>query len=291
MRQISIIIVNYNTRQLLSDCIETIRTYTDGIDFEIIVVDNGSSDGSEEYITNLYPDIIWIDSGDNIGFGKANNLGAKHSKGEYLFFLNSDTILKNNALQYFVEYMHSREADKIGILGGYLHNGLGNASSSYGRFPSPISEIEYVVARIWRRKKADNAAACKVDWVSGADMFIKRSLFEDIGGFDPMIFMYYEETDLQYRLSEAGYNQYVIPGPEIIHFESGSAGGRGLTYRKFIMSQRSYNYYIRKHFKGLKYIAYRLFMCVYRLTIFITTDWSLREKFEAYASVLSGRQR
>ena len=290
MRQVSVIIVSYNTKHLLSDCIESIMAHTADIDFEIIVVDNNSNDGSEEYIKTAYPNVIWLNSGGNIGFGRANNLGAKHSQGEYLFFLNSDTVLKNNALRYFTEHMRTHETKNIGILGGYLYDEQGGINFSYGDFPSPASEIKYIVGKIFRKKRhydiTNNRA---VDWISGADMFMRRCVFEDIGGFDPAIFMYYEDTDLQYRLFKAGYRQYIIADPEIVHLESGSSGGKGLTYRKFIMSQTSYNHYIRKHFHGIRYVAYRLFMCLYRLTIFITADWNLGEKISAYKLVLFGK--
>lgn len=290
MRQVSIIIVSYNTRLLLADCIESIMEHTVDIDFEIIVVDNNSADGSKEYVRGIYPNVIWIDSGNNIGFGRANNLGAQYAQGEYLLFLNSDTLLKNNALQYFIKYMHVLGSDKVGILGSWLYDREGHINLSYGDFPTPSSEMKYVFGKITNRKASDDTTVIRtVDWVSGADMFIKRSLFEDMGGFDPNIFMYYEETDLQYRLSESGYGRYIIPGPEIIHLECGSSDGKRLTYRKFLMSQHSYNYYIRKHFQGIRYVAYRLFLCLYRLSIFITADWSMQEKLKAYGTVLSGK--
>ena len=89
---VSIIIVNYNTRQLLADCLASIFKETSGFSYEVIIVDNASRDGSQDFICQLYPQVIWINSGKNLGFGRANNLGAKVAKGEYLFLLNSDTV-------------------------------------------------------------------------------------------------------------------------------------------------------------------------------------------------------
>lgn len=117
---VSIIIVNYNTRQLLANCLASIFKETRDVSYEVIVVDNASSDGSRDFICLLYPQVIWINSGENLGFGRANNLGVKNAKGEYLFFLNSDTILLNNAIKVFWEYVHMHANDRLGVIGGWL---------------------------------------------------------------------------------------------------------------------------------------------------------------------------
>lgn len=119
--KVSIIIVNYNTKELLDNCIESIYAQTEEVEFETIVVDNASSDGSEEFIKEKYPFIKWINSGGNVGFGKANNIGAEHAAGEFLFLLNPDTILKNNVLKLFYQHMkENANKDQLGALGCYL---------------------------------------------------------------------------------------------------------------------------------------------------------------------------
>lgn len=125
MMNVSIIIVNYNTKVLLGQCLESVFEMTRDIAFEVLVVDNASSDGSEEYITSKFADVVWINSGGNLGFGRANNLGAEHAKGEYLFLLNSDTILKNNAVKIFYDYMQSHKDERIGALGAWLYDDMG----------------------------------------------------------------------------------------------------------------------------------------------------------------------
>ena len=99
MIDVSIIIVNYNTKLLLADCLRTVHQMTRDIRYEVIVVDNASSDDSEAYIKSQFPEVVWINSGGNIGFGRANNLGASYATGKYLFLLNSDTLLRNNAVR------------------------------------------------------------------------------------------------------------------------------------------------------------------------------------------------
>ena len=286
MLQVSIILVNYNTKDLLANCLKSIYEQSFGIQFEIIVVDNASTDGSEEHIKILFPNVIWINSCTNLGFGRANNLGASKATGEYLFMLNSDTILKNNAIAMFLEYMQKYENQHLGIIGGYLRDSHGNINFSYGTFPSAAQEFRYIVNKIFGDKVS--VATRSVDFVSGADMFMKRELFNLIGGFDPNIFMYYEETDLQYRLHDAGYVQKIIEGPDIIHFEGGSEI-KNFTYNRFIMSQKSYNYYIKKHFYNLNYLFMRVTLILLRLSLFITTDWSFKEKVSAYKLTLLGK--
>lgn len=105
-------------------------------------------------------------------------------------------------------------------------------------------------------------------------------------GFDKNIFMYYEETDLQYRIAQRGLLRKIIPGPRIIHLEGGSFENNGLSLKRFVMAQTSYNYYLRKNFHGLDYYFNRIMLCLIRLTIFVTTNWTISEKFKAYKLVL-----
>lgn len=130
---VSIIIVNYNTKRLTCQCIDSIIEKTEGVSFEIIVVDNNSTDGSQELLSHDNR-IVFIEAGENLGFGKANNLGFKKSTGKYLFFLNSDTILLNNALLYFFDFYESFKG-RIGGVGCLLENDKGLHIHSYADFP------------------------------------------------------------------------------------------------------------------------------------------------------------
>lgn len=283
---VSIIIVNYNTKQLLSDCIDSIYRQTIGVDFEVIVVDNASTDESEVCICHRFPDIKWISSGENLGFGRANNLGVQYAKGEYLFFLNSDTVLCNNAVGIFYEYAQIHKNEKIGVLGARLLDDKLRPNKSYGNFPSPKNEIYYLLEKLGIKNNMNILKNKDIDYVIGADMFIRKNIFKYFGGFDPKIFMYYEETDLQYRMANKGLIRRIIEGPQIIHLEGGSFGSLGLTLNRFIMAQKSYNYYLKKHYTGFKYILYKMMVCLVRLSLFFTTDWSIKDKFKAYKIVL-----
>lgn len=283
---VSIIIVNYNTKQLLADCLDTVYAKTQDVEFEVIVVDNASSDSSEEYICTQFPLVHWINSGGNLGFGRANNLGAQYASGEYLFFLNSDTLLLNNAALEFLTYARVHQPASIGTLGSWLLDKDENPNSSFGFFPCARNEIKYLMGYYKLPKVEETATEKSVDYVTGADMFVKKSTFEHLGGFDPHIFMYYEETDLQYRIAQAGLSRKIIHGPRIVHLEGGSFGNKSLTFRRFAMAQQSYNYYLSKHFSGLRYAYNKVMLCLIRLTLLFTTDWPLRERIRAYAAVL-----
>lgn len=284
---VSIIMVNYNTKQLLADCLATVFKKTKDVAFEVIVVDNASTDGSEDYIKELYPNVKWINSGDNIGFGRANNLGAKYSIGKYLFFLNSDTLLLNNAVRIFFDYAEIHLQKKIGILGSWLLNKNELPNNSFGFFPCAKNEINYLLGKYHLPTKEDIVTEKDVDYITGADLFIEKRLFDELDGFDKNIFMYYEETDLQYRIAQRSLLRKIIPGPRIIHLEGGSFENKGLSFKRFMMAQTSYNYYLHKHYNCLKYIYNKFVVCIIRLTIFITTNWTLSEKCKAYTKVLT----
>lgn len=284
--EVSIIIINYNTKRMLADCLSSVYNYTQGIEFEVLVVDNASTDGSEQYIRSLFPQVKWINSGGNIGFGRANNLGAKYAMGKYLFLLNSDTLLLNNALKAFYSYAESHKDENLGVLGCWLCDNEGKPNNSFGEFPTPNSEIRYLLGKIGIKKQCNIEEGFDVDYIIGADMFIRRNVFEKFSGFDPNFFMYYEETDLQYRMAQKGYVRRIIDTPHIVHLEGGSFSEEGLTFNRFMMAQRSYNYYLRKHFHGFKYIYFKGILSLIRLTLFITPNWSLKDKSTAYSLVL-----
>ncbi len=286
--QVSIIIVSYNTCRLLCDCLDSIYQQTKELDFEVIVVDNASKDDTCQVLELSYPQVRLIRSAENLGFGRANNLGVQYAKGEYLLFLNSDTILLNNAISIFYQYAQEHSIDEnIGVLGGILLDRELMPNISAGEFPTPKSEFRYIFHKLFPVKNVSDKKQRDVDFVVGADMFIRRDLFIEIGGFDPQFFMYYEETDLQYRFAKVGYIRRIINGPRIIHLEGGSFESKGLSLNRFIMSQKSYNYYLEKHYFGLKYFLYKGTLCLIRLSLLFTQfNWSLKERFKAYGIVL-----
>ena len=238
---VSIIIVSYNTKELTKNCLRSVYERTKAIHFEVIVVDNGSSDGSADMIKNDFPQAALIENKSNLGFGAANNKGLEIAKGKYVFYLNSDTVLLNDAASIFFDYWEANARKKsIGAIGANL---LGQDEAtlvhSYGRFLDIDKEIKncaravassaaYTILSLFSKRfppKIPKAQPCAfytgpVDYVNGADLFVQN----DSGArFDERFFMYCEETDMQKQMAKAGKERLIIDGPKIIHLEGASA--------------------------------------------------------------------
>lgn len=240
----SIIIVTYNAKEYFKKCIDSIYKYTQDVSFEIIVSDNASTDGLIPMIRSQYKDIIIIENKRNIGFGAANNKGLEIAKGKYIFYLNEDTELKNNAIKMFIDYYNANSGARIGALGAYLKSADGRINGPSGNFPTygnllmqmflhNINDFIYVINEkvgrfrvdeivkrgIKNRIKDESSKEQTVDYICGADLFMKN---DDNAKFDERYFLYFEETDLQLRLSEQKMNRVLIPGPYIIHYGGGT---------------------------------------------------------------------
>lgn len=252
---VSVIIVNYNTKQLLADCLDSVREKTKDIEYEVIVVDNDSHDGSQKMLRSQYPWVRLIETGENLGFGRANNVGMDNAKGKYLFLLNSDTILKNNVLKLFFEYAETHGG--FGVLGAILLGMDNKPCHSYGRFITPSSELKNAILKYFPffKDKAllepDFISSPKcVDYITGADMWVSRDVYELTGGFDSDFFMYCEEVDWQRRMSDMGLLRIIIPGPEIVHLEGGSDQSKSRIWSKNRINniRQSRFLYYKKHF-------------------------------------------
>ncbi|SHK64114.1 glycosyltransferase family 2 protein [Chryseobacterium polytrichastri] len=266
----SIILVNYNTCQLTLACIDSIREFSTSFSYEIIVVDNDSSDNSVEVLSKL-PYIKFIEFGKNAGFGAANNLGAKNAVGKYLFLLNTDTILIDNSIKILLDfYRHNEGKLKIGTLGATLIDENQNIINSGGNFPTVDKYVNAYLRRpVKEYKIAKNDDYQQIDYVTGADLMISKRIYEEIEGFDENFFLYYEETDLQKRIQSLGYINYLITTTRIIHLEGGSDFGSTVSNFKRIVIHQSRNRFLRKHDgkNFFKYIFLDFFMTIGRLAL------------------------
>lgn len=266
---VSVIIVNYNTKDLLYNCIKSIFEKTSDVQFEIIVVDNASIDGTQEMVLQKFPEVNLIQSKENLGFGKANNLGAKSAKGKYLFLLNSDTELKNNAIKIFFHYMETHNVNyQIGAIGCLLINKDKSYCHSYGKFPS-VLDNRYIRSKEDLKEKTvfeEGKIDFSVEYITGADLFMPKSIFDEFDGFDKDYFMYYEETDLQYRMAQKNYIRRIISGPEIYHLESGSfyIEDNLLDYRKAI-SDISLNIFLKKNYSKMYYCIFKFYFYLIKI--------------------------
>jgi hypothetical protein len=180
------------------------------------------------------------------------------------------------------------EADRLGAIGGFLWDCDSQLGLSFVDFPSAKFELFRLWRKYVKRKPIPTTEPLNVDSIIGADLFIPRNVFNALNGFDPQYFMYYEETDLQFRMAQKGWKRRLIPGPNIVHLEGGSFAHKGLTYNRFVMSQRSCNYYVRKNYHGWQWFSFRAALLVVRLIPFFTAHWTLKERLHAYGMVIKG---
>lgn len=244
----SIIIVNYNAKNLLKDCLNSILKYKNNYQLEIIVVDNDSSGSGLEIIKNEFSEIKLIINQENLGFAKANNLGAKNSCGDLLFFLNPDTLLKEDIFKRTVDVFESNP--KVGIVAPQLvlPNGqLQPWSCGYEQ------KIRYLIknkfCQNFRRSPVPDYPIARLPdcptWVSGAALIVRKDVFGKVGGFDENFFMYFEDRDLCQRVRKIGYEIKILLEIKIIHF-----GGKSLASNKSRkkLYYQSQSYYWRKHY-------------------------------------------
>jgi GT2 family glycosyltransferase len=237
---VSIIIVNYNTKELIYNCISSIYQNTANINFEIIVSDNGSTDGSIGMIKEKFPEVLLIENKKNIGFGSANNKASNVAKGKYILYLNSDTVLLNNAVKIFHDFYDTyTKKDELGVIGCNLTDEKYQIIHSCGNFPL-IHRIlrdllQYYISlsiktfflklgydniyfRRQKEKKIEKIIG-EVDYVTGADIFLKN---DKTTKYDERFFLYYEDVDLQYQLFLNNKINLLIDGPKIQHLSGGS---------------------------------------------------------------------
>ena len=263
--QVSIIIVSYNTKELTKQTIQSVFDKTEGVDYEIIVVDNDSKDGSVEELKKTFQDrITIIESKENLGFGKANNLGIKQSKGKYVFLLNSDTKLINNAIKIFYDYMEQNK--QAGVCGGNLYNVNEVPEESYMMYKNTVGSYFYwryielfynIIAKFNKKKNYCrfnySNKVKEVGYVSGADMFIRREILDKSGLFDENIFMYLEDADLNFRIRNCGYSIKSIPQAKIFHYMSKSTND---IIEKFSKAFTGTYYVFFKHFGRKTFLIY-----------------------------------
>jgi GT2 family glycosyltransferase len=253
---VTVIIVHYNTVALLIECIRSVYQYTNNNTFEIIVVDNASADHDIKKVTDIFSEVQFIFNDKNVGFGSANNQGISIARGKYIFLLNSDTLLISDAVNAFFCYMEKPEHNVAACCGGDLIKPDGTKQVAYGNFPTLAEAISALGFFVFYRKFFDrnlssgvfnySDAIKKVDYICGADMFLRAEILKTTGIFDSDFFLYFEETELSFRISAAGYESILLPEVKIIHLEGASLGREPFNKQKLIFFAKSRRLFFNK---------------------------------------------
>lgn len=247
MKDVSIIIVNYNTSALIKNLLDSLYEKTEGISYEVIVVDNKPTEQFTIDLKDYLDKIIYLPLKENLGFGRANNEGLKVAKGKNIFFLNPDTLLLNNAIKLLSDYLDNHE--EVGVCGGNLFDAELNPTHSYQMtFPSLAWELNLLLGKsIWFRLLYGRSFTFnysqkhkEVAYITGADMMVKRHVLECVGAFNPAFFMYYEETELSYRIHKAGYKIINMPEVKILHLEGKSIQTNFAKQQMLLSSRKTY---------------------------------------------------
>ncbi len=250
MIDLSVIIVNWNTRELLRNCLISLREHLEALSVEVFVVDNGSNDGSIEMTRTEFPEVVLIENGENLGFARANNLAMKRAAGRFFLLLNSDTIVRAGAIEGLIETMEGDSS--IGIAGLQLLNEDGSLQNSISNYPSLLSELSnksllrLLFPSAFPGKERLASTPLQVQSVIGACMLVRREAAEEVGLLDEDYFFFLEETDWCLRMHQAGWKVVHDPRYAIYHLQGKSAGK--VNVRARIEYWRSRYAYFRKHF-------------------------------------------
>ncbi len=260
MVDISFIIVNWNTCDILIDCLDSIyKTVTD-IDREIYVVDNNSTDGSQAAVKKRFPDVKLIENKTNTGFAHANNQALGIMKGRFAVLLNSDAVLKENAIKKLLAFMDNSPG--VGIAGVQLLNDDGSRQNSIDNFPSTETEIfNKSILRLffpgkYPSKNRNYQDPIEVDSVIGACMIVRKEAMDEVGVFDEDYFIFLEETDWCFRMYRKGWKVYHVPDAEVFHLSGHSK--KKTPWKSQIEYYKSLYKFFRKNSSPLSYFSLRI---------------------------------
>jgi GT2 family glycosyltransferase len=281
---LSVIIVSYNVRYFLEQCLVSVYRAAENIDCEIFVVDNSSSDGSSSMVSNKFPDIRLINNHENRGFSAANNQAIKLATGRYILLLNPDTLVGEETFSKCISFMDRHP--ETGATGVKMINGKGRLLPESKRsLPTPktafykMAGLSYLFPRSELFSKyylgnLDSTKTTQADIISGAFMFIRREAVIKTGYLDEAFFMYGEDIDYSYRLLKAGFKNYYLPETKIIHFKGESTKKENLSI--LISFYKAMTIFVLKHFN---HDRSKILICLLRAAIFLRAGLSLVKQF------------
>ena len=260
---LSIVIVNWNTKDLLQQCLELIFNYPPRRSVDIWVVDNASADNSAQMVEVQFPKVNLIKSEQNLGFGKANNIALQKCPGKYILLLNPDTEVLPGALEHLCTYLDDHP--KVGVAGACLRYPDGTLQTSCYPYPTLSKEFWRLLHLdriktygVYNQTDWDQSTPHEVEVIQGAALLVRKEVLDQVGYFDPDYFMYTEEVDLCYRIHQTGRGLYWVPQAEIIHYEGQST--KQIPIDMFIHLYKSKLQFFRKNHGNLTGFIYKLIL-------------------------------
>ncbi|MNK82334.1 N-acetylglucosaminyl-diphospho-decaprenol L-rhamnosyltransferase [compost metagenome] len=265
--KVSVIIVHYQVKDLLRNCILSINKYFQGFDYEIIVVDNNSPNQDWKVLINEFENVNFIELKENLGFSNANNIGVKSAKGEYVYILNPDTEIEEDYFKEILDFADAQE--KLGALGLRMHDAEGNfLPESKRSVPALINSFEKLFTKLnndsktYYRNDVAETDIAEVEVMTGANLLMKKSVYDEVGGFDERYFMYGEDIDLCYTILRKDYKNIYYGKYSILHYKGESTvkdkiyldrffGAMDIFIKKYYKKQKPFQYLLMKI--GLKF--------------------------------------
>lgn len=269
---VSVIIVNWNTRDILRDCLDSVYAQTKGISFEVIVIDNASSDGSADLVKRSFPDVHLIENMENRGFAAANNQGMRLAAGRYVLLLNSDTVVLDNAIARMAAFAEGQS--RAGVIGCRVLNADRTMQRTCFMYPSPLNMLlaaSYLYkllpgSRLFGREQMTwwgRDDVREVEVVTGCFMLVRRQAIDQVGLMDESFYMYGEETDWCFRFHQGGWKVMFAPSGQIIHL--GGASSRRVANEMILQLQAGILQFLYKHRSRWAYLAGCILMGVFLL--------------------------
>ena len=274
---VSIVVISFNTKDITIDCLKSVVNFTKDVNYELIVVDNASTDGSDKAIEEFskkHKNTIFVKKKNNLGFGGGNNVGMERAKGRYILLLNSDTKLHEDSISAMVEWMDANS--DAGVATCQLKNIDRSIQATGGKFPTLLRVVGWSLflddIPMWSRLFGsyhphipssafgdDYYRKSHVqDWITGAFMMIKQEAYESVGGFDSKFFMYTEDVEYSYRFRRQGWKIWYVPITSILHIGGASSSGAGVEFSDKVIGKESsvvgefvgLKLFYKKHFPG-----------------------------------------
>ena len=295
---VSIVIVSWNTRDILRECLASLSAETRDVSFEVVVVDNASNDGSPDMVKCEFPEVILLENGENRGFAAANNQGITIARGRYVLLLNSDTIVIDNAIGKTVKYagQHSDAA----VVGCQVWGSRERIQTTCFRFPSVLNvflqgtglarafKYNHFLGRewfLWWQRDSER----EVDVIPGMFMLVRKEVIDEVGLMDESYFLSFEDTDWCYRFAKAGWKRLFWPSAKIIHVHKGGHSTKQDALRMFVQQQKSLLIFFKKHYGLISTLLVRTMMvfsfggryCVSTLILILRLIFGKNAKYES----------